>query len=41
MDSGFEATGMVSEHGGLNDSVGMGHDLVLALEFGGAMSASN
>jgi hypothetical protein len=41
MDSRFEATSMVSEHGGLNDSVGIGHDLVLALKFGGAMSASN
>ena len=41
MDSGSEATGMVSEHGGLTDFVGMRHDLVLASEFGGVMSGSD
>jgi hypothetical protein len=41
MDSGSEATSMVSEHGGLIDFVGMGHDLVLASEFRGAMSGSD
>ena len=40
MDSGFEDTGMVSEHEAILDYVGMGHDLALVLANGGEMSGS-